>query len=164
MNKTVEESTLKELNNFPGLLDAIIKYLDQYWDIEAKPKGYDKYLKTYQEHDTEDHEYEFDGPLDESASCDAFPERISISNIAYSDTQQGRTPLRELIGAVFAYGLNVGAQRERIDKDKMWAIQNARDVLRYIAENKISAEELNNDAKRAIKSLDFRYPLLKEDK
>lgn len=161
-NKTVEQSSLKELNNFPELLDAIMKYLDKYWDIEAKPKGYDEYLETYEEYDEENIEYEFDGPLDTSAIADPFPYRISRSSVAYGDTQQGRPPIRELIGAVFAYGLNVGAQRQKINEEDMWAVKSARDVLSYVVEGKITVEELKARAERAIENIDFKYPALRE--
>lgn len=159
MNKTVEESSLKELNNFPSLMKSIMEYLDKYWKIKAKPKGYDKYLETYEEYDTEDREYEFSGPLDVSASCDEFPERISRSNVAYGDTQQGRTPVYELIGAVFAYGLNIGAQRQKINTEDMYALENIKNILEDVASGR-DIEELKERAERGIKSLERNYPII----
>jgi hypothetical protein len=160
MNKTVEESSLKELNHFPNLMEAIMEYLDKYWDIDAKPKGYDKYLETYEEYNTEDIEYEFSGPLDTSASCDPFPYRISRSSVAYGDTQQGRTPTYELLGAVFAYGLNIGAQRQKINEDDMWVIKSAREILSDIVDGRFTIEQLKPRAERGISNIDFKYPII----
>jgi hypothetical protein len=163
MKKTVKDSTIEELEDFNSIMDAVMKYLDMYWDVEAKPKGYDEYLKAYSEGDTNYEEYEFDDPLDTSASCPSFPNRLSKLNIAYSHKEQDITPLRELIGAVFTYGMNVGIQMQRINKDDMWAVRSARDVLVFIVENRISAERLKERAENAISNLEFKYPPLKEE-
>lgn len=160
--KTVEESSLKELNNFSDLMESVMKYLDKYWEIQAKPKDYDKYLETYQEYDQEDIKYEFDGPLDTSATCDPFPYRISRSNVAYGDTQQRRTPTQALIGAVFAYGLNIGAQRQKINTEDMWVIQSARDNLKYFLEERLTREELREITESSVRIIDLKYPNLKK--
>lgn len=160
MNKTVEESSLKELSHFPSLMASIMEYLDKYWEIQAKPKDYDKYLETYEEYDTEDIRYEFSGPLDVSASCDEFPERLSKSSVAYGDTQQGRTPTHALIGAVFAYGLNIGAQRQKINEEDMWVIKSVKDNLKYFLEERLTREELREITESSIRIIDNKYPIL----
>ena len=114
--KTIKEATLKDLGHFEDLTKPLIDFIRTNWDAEVAPKGYKEYRENYEEFDDGGEMVpDFDGLLDTSAACSPFPGRMSMPSIAYSDTQQNRDPLTEMVGALVGYGMAVGAQRAKLE-------------------------------------------------
>lgn len=121
INKITDE---KEFSNFSEIVGWIMKFMLSQWNIEAKPKGYDEFLKDYMD---------FDGmeELDEKALCKLFegfdnagaghfslPIWTSLPHTAYGDKCQGRPPLETLIGAILNYGMMIGDRSRRLKEIK----------------------------------------------
>jgi hypothetical protein len=117
--KDLRKATENEINDFERLATDIFDFLNKHWDIEVKPKKYDKYLENFEEFEDMDnmgkYEKDFKGF---KPACDglSLPETLSLPNTAYSDVHQSRTPLQTLIGAILSYGLKIGNRRKEIDK------------------------------------------------
>lgn len=84
--------------------------------ISAQPKGYEAYK---QEHGTNTENYEdmneeleFTGTLELhnflAAPNPPFPYCLNKGSIYYTEANQGRSPLTELISAVYSQGMNIG--------------------------------------------------------
>jgi len=160
MNKSIRDASLEEIDDYQEIMSHILNYLSKNWDINAKPKGYDEYLASlssisYQE------PLEFTGLLDTSAGCPAFPSRISIFNIAYSEQEQDRKPFEELAGALVAYGVAIGERRERLNRNNQVLMQMINGFIDGVVEGndkpditKIKAEMLKGEINRSFPNLD----------
>jgi hypothetical protein len=115
---------LKDINdfNFSKEAEAIYNYLMKNWMIKAKPKGYDKYLKTYTDYagmdelDEEALQKSFEGHGDAPTVSHPFVTSVSLPHVAYDDTNQGRNPLRVMIAAVLTHGILFGQRMAYFDE------------------------------------------------
>lgn len=114
--KRIKEASIEELEDFNGVVRPIITFLDKYWDVGAKPKGYDEYLKTYKEFDDMplENELDFDGFCSATAGSFSIETQLAMPYVAYGDTEQGRNPLETLIGAVMSYAIQIGERRAKL--------------------------------------------------
>ena len=114
MKKHIHDTNSKELD-YSKILESLVEHVEKTWDIKATPKGWKEFLADYEDYDglpvEEEVMDEFKGFDDSSAGVGSFPERISLPHVAYSETNQGRSPLHELLGATLAYGMMVGMKR-----------------------------------------------------
>jgi hypothetical protein len=122
MKKHIHKSSEKELY-FSEVLEPMVKYIKETWDIEAKPKGYDEFCKDYEDYkglpcNEEKLKDAFDGLSDGSAGSFSFPIRVALEHVAYSDHCQGRDPINELLGAFLGYGIMVGMRIMGIKNEK----------------------------------------------
>lgn len=93
-----------------GLVETTLK---KEWKISAKPKGYEAFKQAYDSGDFADidENLEFEGTrLHDKigASCPDLPDYLKKGNIYYSEENQNRTPLREMVGAILRQGMNIG--------------------------------------------------------
>ena len=113
---------IRELDNFDYSqhVDALIENIKKSWNVSARPKGYNEFIKDYkdfkgqEELDETEMLKEFDGCDDSGARSFPFPIRISTPHVAYDDICQGRKPLETLIGAIFGYGIAYGQRYEQV--------------------------------------------------
>lgn len=77
------------------------------------PKGWDtvknskKSAFAYFDHFNLDEDKNFKGYNSDSAGAPGFHERINLPNTFYGDTEQGRSPLYNLVSSAFAHGLTI---------------------------------------------------------
>jgi len=117
-NIKIKDATVEQLAYFDNIIQPILKYLDENWDLDGKPKDYDNYVKSYEQNDDMGEMIpDFDGLLDTSTTHPTLPEMLSLPQVAYSDTQQGRNPLETLVGTLIGYGMAVG--KELYIKDEL---------------------------------------------
>lgn len=96
-------NTIKELKTEfdPKILDNL------------KPKGYDEFLKDYDDYEGMEEldcnalEEEFEGIDASECRSHSLPVRLSLPHVAYDDTNQGRNPLRVLVGTIYSQGLGI---------------------------------------------------------
>jgi len=165
MKKTINEATWKEVSYFDDLIQPILKMVKDNWDVEALPKGYKEYVETYEEYDDMDDEkfeLEFDGLLDTSASNVPINDKLSIPQVAYDDTQQGRDPMHTLIGAVLSYGIAIGKRQEQTNPNSVSNLKdsNGRDIQCYlgdIQEYSGDAELVKRSAERVLEKFNEYY-------
>lgn len=137
--KTVDEASWKEVSYFDDLIQPILKLVKDNWDIKAAPKGYQEYRDQYEEYDDMSDEkfyLDFDGLLDTSASGSPINDKLSMPQVAYDDTQQGRDPLQTLIGAVLSYGIAIGKRQEQTNPNSKtkWKESVGIDIQRYLGD------------------------------
>ncbi len=121
MEKTIDEASWKEISYFDNIVGPIIKLLENSWNIEASPKGYDEYVKTYEEFDDvndEKFDLEFEGLLNTSASGSPINLNLALPNVAYNDTQKSRDTLNTLVSSILSYGIAIGRQQEKTHPDR----------------------------------------------
>jgi hypothetical protein len=121
MRKIIKNATIEDLDNFEGLTNPIVRFLRENWNVkELGPQGYNEYRKTYEGGDDMGEMIpEFSGFLDNSASKPTLPVMLSMPQVAYSDVEQGYTPLETLVGALVGYGLAVGEQRSKLNEAEL---------------------------------------------
>ena len=122
MKKHIHQCKEKDLD-FDKLLSPIIEYIEKTWDIKVAPKGWDEFVEDYEDFkgmpvNKEKIESTFKGMSDSSAGSFPFPIRTSLENVAYGDNCQGRTPLRELLGAILGYGIVAGMKRVGLQNEE----------------------------------------------
>lgn len=137
--KTVDEASWEEVSYFDDLIQPILKLVKENWDIQASPKGYEEYIESYEEYDDMGDEkfyLDFDGLLDTSASASPINDKLSMPQVAYDDTQQGREPLHTLIGAVLSYGIAIGKRQEQTSPNSKtkWKESVGIDIQRYLGD------------------------------
>jgi len=165
MEKTVDEATWKEVSYFDDLIQPILKLVKDNWDIKAEPKGYQQYRDQYEEYDDMGDEkfyLDFDGLLDTSAGASPINDKLSIPNVAYDDTQQGRDPLQTLIGAILSYGIAIGKRQEQTNPDSKskWKDSAGRDIQGYlgdIQEYSGDADLVKRSAERVLEKFNNYY-------
>jgi hypothetical protein len=115
--KDLKSAKLDDLNYFEDIANAVYDYIKKTWKCKVAPKGYKAFTADYEEYDgmeEVDHnaiKKAFKGFDDETAGSPSFPFKIAMPNVAYDDKEQGRNPLRCLIGAVLGYGMAIGKAR-----------------------------------------------------
>jgi len=120
MRERINKASKNDISDFEELATDIVEFLNKHWDIEVKPKKYDKYLETFEEFEDMDEisKYEKDfkgfGPGGDTLS---LPETLSLPNTAYSDVHQGITNLETLVGAILTYGMQIGNRRQEISSE-----------------------------------------------
>ncbi len=120
ISKIEEASELYYTNIIPNM----ISFINKNWDLDIKPKNYVEYLKTYEEYDELDEDIvdkmykDAKFPIDGTAGAPPFVGRIAINNVAYSDTEQGVSPIETLIGSVWAYGVACGTKTKELSTNK----------------------------------------------
>lgn len=135
---------------FSELIGPVEKYLEKYWDIDAKPRGYKDFCEDYtdfkgQGEDDDRLLEEFKGINDETATMFAFPIAASLPHIAYDDICQGRNPLMMLISHLIAYGIGYGKKLAEIGGTDLNSLQKMQ--LDLIQERlKITSERVYNIA------------------
>lgn len=116
--------------SFSQEIEALLKYLDTSWDINAKPKGYAAYKKNYKDYqgmeelDEEALLKSFDGHDSTGTLSGSFPLRVSMPHVAFDDVGQGRRPLETLLGAVLGHGIHIG--------ERLAAVNNMSDANRRL--------------------------------
>jgi hypothetical protein len=160
-NKRIQDCDLNDLNNFSEISKHLINCLKDNWEVDVKPNGYDEYRESYEEHDDSD-DIEFSGLIDNSSCKPCFPDAISLSNVAYSDTQQSRDPLTTLVNAILSYGIDIGKQRAKLEEnnDLLCVIK---DFLEDIKNENINQENITKRGTRYNIMMDLQYPKLKRD-
>lgn len=115
MKKHIHDVISENELRFDKILEPLIEHIEKTWDINVKPKGWDEFLADYEDYDglpVEDSVTDmFNGLNDGSAGAGSFPERVSLPHVAYGNTNQGRSPLEELLGATLGYGMMIGMKR-----------------------------------------------------
>lgn len=121
MKKKIKDASKEEIENFEELSDQLITFIEKYWDVKTKPKGYDEFVKDYEGYDGID-ELDVDkisgefGGFDDSTSCtSSFPIKLTLPHVAYGDKKQGREPFKTLVGIILSYGIAIGYRRNNID-------------------------------------------------
>jgi hypothetical protein len=115
--ETVEE--LQKIGDYEHHCLALIEHLVLYWDglEKIQPKGYDDFIKDYEDfqgmdeweaHAKPKQEAIFNGFNDASAGSFNFIAKTSLPHVAYDDLGQARSPLQTLIGACVSYGWACG--------------------------------------------------------
>jgi len=159
-NKTIKEASLDELEDFSEIAGHILQLIKTSWDVDVKPKGYDKYLESYEEYDDSEIP-KFDGLLDVGPSKPDIADSMSLSNVAYGDTQQGRDPLETMVGAILSYGMDVGTQRQKLDGDSEYFMQNLKDFFSDIKSGSISRKRLKEKSETFHRMFEIKFPGLK---
>ena len=133
MKKHIHDVNSENELRFDKILEPIMEHIKKTWDIDVKPKGWDEFLEDYEDYDglpIEDEVTEmFNGMDDGSAGVGSFPERVSLPHVAYSKTNQGRSPLEELLGATLGYGMMVGMKRIGLKNEE--GIEKIKRDLKY---------------------------------
>ena len=119
-------SSLKSTNdfNYDNEIKAILKLLKDTWDIEASPKGYAEYMKSYKDHDgmeeVQNNEEKllkkFKGHSDGTISSDCLVIRLTKEYVGYDDHNQKRKPFEVLIQTILTHGIVLGQQLADLDK------------------------------------------------
>lgn len=110
--------SVKDLKDHGSESEELLNFLKKHWDglDKVKPKGYDKFLKKYCDFDGmeewEDNEKghqedEFKG-FDDGDDGFNFVRMVSLPQVAYDDTCQGRSPIQMLISSCISYGFARG--------------------------------------------------------
>ncbi len=160
-NKTIKEATQDELGDFEELMAPVIKCIRENWNVkDLKPNGYDKYLEKYSEYDISE-QPEFDGLLDVTPHSPCFPGKISLSSVAYGDTQEGRDPLEELVGALVSYGLSVGRRYEQLEGKDDYFIQSIKEFFDDATKGWVDKKRLKTKAELYSRMLELKFPGIK---
>lgn len=152
MEKTIDNAEWKEVSRFDNLIEPIVSLVKDNWDIQAAPKGYQEYRDQYEEYDDMDDEkyaLKFDGLLNTSATSSPINDRLSMPQVAYDDTQQGRDPLQTLLGSVLSYGIAIGRRQEKTDPNDFDEYRHSRvqDFLEDIIEDRFDTNDRIETAK-----------------
>lgn len=107
--RTTIDDDLK--GNFPSRIDLIETTIKREFIMSAMPKKY----KSFKYRDDDDEELEFDGTKElhyiaGGAVCFNFPTSLKSRHIHYSEENQERSPLTELVSAIYRQGMNIGVQ------------------------------------------------------
>lgn len=118
MKDKLNKASDNDLMNFSDIADSLYDYIKLTWNANVSPKGYKKFLESYDETNDWDVNHEkmikdFKGLNDTTASTPSFPLKLEINNVAYDDKEQGRNPLRVLIGAILCHGMEIGEERAK---------------------------------------------------
>lgn len=123
---TMRNATDEQLNEyFETKVGHLVKYIKKFWNWKSlAPKGYKKYLSTYEDYqdmDTCKDQDVFTGLLDGSDMGNSFPVGCSLPYIAYDDTCQGRDPLTVLMQSCVSWGarLNKEIEKRKLEKNKV---------------------------------------------
>jgi hypothetical protein len=101
---------------------ALLEWIEKYWDVKAEPKGYAAARKNYKDYDGMDDidekaiSKEFKGHGDGGTVSYNFPVRVSLPHVLYDDCGQGHKPLESLIGAILGYGMLLGERMAEVDE------------------------------------------------
>lgn len=118
---------LNEVNQFDFHKEtrAILEYILKTWDITAAPKGYDKFMKDYHDHDGQEEVEEQTEALLKSFKGHAgdfttlaypFPVAISCPFTGYDDRNQvNGGPLEVLISAIMTHCVQIGMRLEQLN-------------------------------------------------
>lgn len=117
-NKTIDE--IKNLAEIRAeeIMNNIVDYLNITWDIKAEPKDYKDYCSTYEDYDQLPNRNEiasqFKGLLDANCCTDNLPLSLLKDNIAYSDINQGISPIHSLVNIIYRYGFRYGEKFNKL--------------------------------------------------
>lgn len=116
---------LKKMDDFKyyNEVKAILKLLNDTWNISAEPKGLTEFLKTYTDHDGMDEIDEkallksFDGHGDGTVGSDCMVVKLTAAHVAYSVRNQvNGGALEVLIQALLTHGIVLGQRLAEIDR------------------------------------------------
>lgn len=91
------------------------------YDSKIFPKGWEKIKDSgksafeYFEHFNLDEDKQFKGYDSTSAGASGFNERVNLANTFYNDSEQGRSPLYNLVSSAFSHGLTMREHNNTVE-------------------------------------------------
>lgn len=161
INQIDNENDLTNSNN----VSHIVSFLNKFWNIKAKPKGYDKLRKDYcdfdgmEEQDNKPLNKFFKGFGNDTAGSFGLTEQLNTPNVVYNEVCQGRSPLHSIVSAIFGYAFLCGAKYQEIKY-----VDSFKSTLEH-HEKMLAIIERTEDNEEAIKSYRSEvFSLLKDIK
>ena len=169
MKGKISEVQTHEINNLTNYnnVGKMVKFLNKFWKIKAKPIGYDELKKDYcdfdgmEEFDPTEMVNFFEGMDSQTASGFNFPEQLTAPQVVYGECCQDRSPLHSIISAVFSYAFLCGAKYQELKyvdsfettlelQEKLEALPDQGTLEQQVKELKMQVKILTNDIKHKL--------------